>query len=42
MGESLTALIPTLFNPSDLCTKSISGVRKRKNISGLVLYDIVN
>ena len=42
MGESITAHVPTLLNPADLCTKAIPGGIKRNNIVGLVLYDIVD
>ena len=42
MGESITAHVPTLLNPADLCTKVIPGGIKRDNIIRLILYDIVD
>ena len=42
MGESLTTHVPTLQNPADLATKVIPGGKKRNDLLGLVLYDIVD
>ena len=40
MGESLTAHVSTHHNPADICTKFLSGGKKRDFITSLVLYDL--
>ena len=42
MDESLTAHVPTLLNPSDLCTKVIPGGMKRNNLVSMLLFDIAD
>jgi len=40
MGESLTTHVPTALNPADICTKVISGGKKRDDVIDLILYEI--
>ena len=40
MGECLTGHVRSTDNPSDLCTKVISGGTKRNNLVSMILYDI--
>ena len=42
MYEPLTANVPTLLNPSDLCTKVVPGGMKRNNLVSILLYDIAD
>jgi len=39
MGESLVTHIPSERNPADLCTKIMSGGKKRDGLVSLVLYN---
>ena len=40
MGECLTAHIPTLKNPADICTKVMPGSIKRNSLVEMILYDV--
>ena len=40
MGEILTADVPTVQNPADLCTEVIPGGIKRNALTNMMLYDI--
>ena len=40
MGESIIGHIPSVDNPSDICTKIVLGGQKRSHLVGLILHDI--
>ena len=40
MKEIMTTHIPTLLNPSDICTKVVPGGEKRKRLVRMILYNI--
>jgi hypothetical protein len=42
MGESIIGHVPSVNNPTDICTKAISGDQKRDHLIGLLLHDIVD
>lgn len=42
MGECLTGHVSTHHNPADICTKIISGGRKRDHLVGLILHDLAD
>jgi hypothetical protein len=42
MGESIIGHIPSVNNPTDICTKAVPGGQKRDHLIGLLLHDIVD
>ena len=40
MKEILTGHVPSVDNPSEICTKIVPGVAKRKHLIGEVLHDL--
>ena len=40
MKESLAGHVPSVDNPSDICTKVFQGEAKRKHLIGKVLYEL--
>jgi hypothetical protein len=42
MGECLTGHVSTHNNPADICTKIISGGRKRDHLVGLILHNLAD
>jgi hypothetical protein len=39
MGESIIGHIPSVNNPTDICTKAVPGDHKRDHLIGLLLHD---
>jgi hypothetical protein len=42
MGESIIGHIPSVNNPTDICTKAVPGGQKRDHLIGLFLDDNVD
>jgi hypothetical protein len=42
MGESIIGHVPSVDNPSDICTKVVPGGKKRNNLIRLLLGDLCN
>jgi hypothetical protein len=40
MGESIIGHVPSVDNPSDICTKAVPGGKKRNHLIHLLLYDL--
>jgi hypothetical protein len=42
MGESIVGHIPSVNNPTDICTKAVPGDQKCDHLIGVLLHDIVD
>jgi hypothetical protein len=40
MGECIIGHVPSVENPSDICTKVVSGWQKRNHLIRLLLHDL--
>jgi hypothetical protein len=40
MGESIIGHVPSVDNPSDMCTKVVAGGKKRNHLIHILLHDL--